>query len=182
MRHQPIGDAPRAGEVEATGAVPHRSEHTPRAPWAAPGRYTARLRVEGKSYTQPLTLRLDPRVKTPAAGLRQLATLTREMYDLAAAAQAAYQQARGRVESLTGRVRAQVESLAPAPSPQRPRPGQTAPAPTLVSAQNAALAAAMAMQDADVAPTAGQVAACARARAQVNAVLVRWRRLQAQRR
>ena len=185
MRHQPIGDAPRAGEVEATGAVPHRSEHTPRAPWAAPGRYTVRLRVEGKNYAQPLTLRLDPRVKTPAAGLRQLATLTREMYDLAAVAQAAYQQARGRVESLTGSVRAQVESLAPAPSATSPlsasrRGGQGVR--TLVSAQNTALAAAMAMQDADVAPTAGQVAACARARAQVNAVLARWRRLQAQRR
>ena len=182
MRHQPIGDAPRAGEVEATGAVPHRSEHTPRAPWAAPGRYTVRLRVEGKNYTQPLTLRLDPRVKTPAAGLRQLATLTREMYDLAAVAQAAYQQARDRVESLTGSVRAQVESLAPAASPLSARRGGQGVRPTLVTVQNAALAAAMAMQDADVAPTAGQVAACARARAQVNAVLARWRRLQAQRR
>jgi hypothetical protein len=51
------------------------------------------------------------------------------------------------------------------------------PAPTLESASNAALAAAMAMQDADVTPTAAQVAACARARAQVNQVLARWTRL-----
>src|SRR6185312_11199454 len=34
MRFQPIGDNPRTGEVEATGAVPHRSERTPVAPWA----------------------------------------------------------------------------------------------------------------------------------------------------
>ena len=149
MRFQPVGDNPRTGEVEATGAVPRRSERTPTVPWAPPGRYTVRLRVEGKTYTQPLTLRLDPRVKTPAAGLRQLATLTREMYDLAARAQAASQQARGRVDSLTER--------------------------TLVKAKNAALAAAMAMQDADVAPTAGQLAACARARALVSAVLARRR-------
>jgi len=149
MRFQPVGDNPRTGEVEATGAVPRRSERTPTVPWAPPGRYTVRLTVEGKTYTQPLTLRLDPRVKTPAPGLRQLATLTREMYDLAARAQAASQQARGGVDSLTER--------------------------TLVKAKNAALAAAMAMQDADVAPTAGQVAACARARALVNAVLARRR-------
>jgi hypothetical protein len=188
MRYQPVGDAQRSGEVEATGAVPHRSEHTARAPWAAPGRYTVRLIVEGKAYTQPLTLRLDPRVKTPAAGLLQLATLSREMYDLAAAAHTAYQQARARVDSLSGASRAQVESLAPAPGARSPRPagpprlGQAAPppSPTLEGASNTALAAAMAMQDADVAPTAAQVAACARARAQVNAVLARWRRLQGQ--
>ena len=184
MRYQPIGDAPRSGEVEATGAVPHRSEHTPRAPWVAPGGYTVRLTVEGKTYTQPLTVRLDPRVKTPAAGVRQLAALSREMYDLAATAHAAYQQARARVDSLTGTLRAEVESLAPPPTP-RPRglqrPGPAAPPATLESASNAALAAAMAMQDADVTPTAAQVAACGRARAQVNAVLARWRRLQPRR-
>ena len=143
MRYQPIGDNPRNGEVEATGAVPHRSEHTPVAPWAPPGRYTVRLIVEGKTFSQPLTLRLDPRVKTAAAGLRQLAALSREMYDLAAAAQAAYLKAREGGDS------------------------------TLVKARNAALAAAMAMQDADVAPTAAQVAACARARTYVTAVMAR---------
>jgi len=182
MRYQPIGDEPRAGEVEATGAVPHRSEHTPRAPWAPPGRYSVRLTVAGKAYTQPLTLRLDPRVKTPAAGLRQLATLSREMYDLAAASHAAYQRARARVDSLSGPLRAQVESLAPPPAARRgPRAVGVAPRSTLESASNAALAAALAMQDADMAPTAAQVAACARARGQVSAVLARWRRLEPRR-
>ena len=143
MRYQPIGDNPRSGEVEATGAVPHRSEHTPAAPWAPAGRYTVRLTVNGKAYTQPLTVRLDPRVKTPAAGLTQLATLSREMYDLAATAQAAYLKGGAQRDS------------------------------TLAKARDGALAAAMAMQDADVAPTAAQMARCARARAQVNAVMAR---------
>ena len=185
MRYQPIGDTQRTGEVEATGAVPHRSEHTATAPWAPPGRYTVRLTVNGKSYTQPLTLRLDPRIKTPAAGLAQLAALSRQMYDAAAAAHAAYRAARALVDSLSGDVRAQVESLAPSPRP-RPRgfarPGGPTPPPTLESARNTALAAAMAMQDADVTPTAAQVAACARARTQVTAVMARWNRLRVARR
>ncbi len=181
MRYQPIGDNQRTGEVEATGAVPHRSEHTPAAPWAAPGRYTVRLRVNGKSYTQPLTLRLDPRIKTPAAGLAQLAALSRQMYDAAASAHAAYGVARALVDSLSGDRRAQVESLAPSPRPRSRGFGRPAgrTLPTLESASNTALAAAMAMQDADVTPTAAQVAACARARAQVNAVMARWNRLRA---
>ena len=184
LRYQPIGENPRTGEVEATGAVPHRSEHTATTPWAPPGRYTVRLTVNGKSYTQSLTLRLDPRVKTPAAGLQQLAALSREMYDAAARSRAAYRDARALVDSLSGTRRAQVESLAPAPQARgggprvfgRPAGGRPSP-PTLESASNAALAAAMAMQDADLTPTAAQVAACARARAQVNQVLARWARL-----
>ena len=181
MRYQPLGDNQRTGEVEATGAVPHRSQHTPTAPWAPPGRYTVRLRVNGKSYTQPLTLRLDPRIKTPAAGLAQLAALSRQMYDAAASAHAAYGVARALVDSLSGDRRAQVESLAPSPRPRSRGFGRPAgrTLPTLESASNTALAAAMAMQDADVTPTAAQVAACARARAQVNAVMARWNRLRA---
>jgi len=136
--------------------------------------------VNGTAHTQPLTLRLDPRVKTSVAGLQQLAALSREMYDLAAAAQGAYREARALVDSLPTAVRAQVESLAPAPQP-RPR-GASTPRPTLESASSAALAAAMAMQDADVTPTAAQVAACQRARTRTRLVLARWSRLKAQRR
>jgi photosystem II stability/assembly factor-like uncharacterized protein len=189
MRYQPIGEVNlrAAGDVEATGAVPHRSEHTPTAPWAPPGRYIVRLTVNGKSYTQPLTLRLDPRVKTVAAGLQQLAALTREMYEAAARSRSAYREARALADSLSGTVRAQVESIAPPPRRQGgprgfARPGGPTPPPTLESASSAALAAAMAMQEADVTPTAAQVAACARARAQVSAVMARWNRLKANRR
>jgi len=46
-------------------------------------------------------------------------------------------------------------------------------AQTFRRASKAALDAAMAMDGAEIAPTAAQVAACARARAQVNRVLSR---------
>ncbi len=185
LRYRPISpvNPQEAGDVEATGAVPHRSAHPVNAPWAPPGRYSVRLTVAGKSFTQPLTLRLDPRVKTPAAGLAQLATLSRQMYRGAVAAHAAYTQARAlvaEIEKLSGSdvaaFQAQVESLAPAPA-SRPRGffrrGPAGP-PTLESVSNAMLGAAMAMQGADVAPTAGQAAACDRARAQSAQVTARW--------
>ncbi len=147
MRYQPVGSDSllNAGDVNDVGAVPHRSVHPARAPWAPAGRYTVRLRVSDRTVTQPLVLRLDPRVKTPAAGLAQLAALSKEMYDLALAAHAAY---------------------VPADTATR----------ALERASNAALAAAMAMQDADVTPTAAQVAACARARVLVNDLLASRRR------
>lgn len=37
----------------------------PSGPWAAPGNYIVKLTVGGKSSTQPLTIKIDPRVKTP---------------------------------------------------------------------------------------------------------------------
>jgi hypothetical protein len=37
---------------------------------ALPGRYVVKLTVNGKSQEQPLTLHMDPRIKTPAEGLR----------------------------------------------------------------------------------------------------------------
>ena len=52
-------------------AIAHNTPLEPRGVWAMPGRYTVKLTVGGQSYTQPLTVRMDPRVKTPLAGLRQ---------------------------------------------------------------------------------------------------------------
>jgi photosystem II stability/assembly factor-like uncharacterized protein len=38
-------------------------------PWAVPGHYAVKLTVHGQSYTQPLEVKMDPRVKTPLADL-----------------------------------------------------------------------------------------------------------------
>jgi len=47
----------------------------PLGPVVMPGQYTLKLTVGGISYTQPLTVKMDPRVKTPPAGLLQQSTL-----------------------------------------------------------------------------------------------------------
>ena len=47
--------------------------NTPRTPfgsWAAPGKYTVRLTVDGKTQAQPLIVKMDPRVKATAADLK----------------------------------------------------------------------------------------------------------------
>src|SRR6202035_5780897 len=47
--------------------------NTPELPLGAialPGRYVVKLTVNGKSQEQPLTLKMDPRIKTPAGELR----------------------------------------------------------------------------------------------------------------
>lgn len=58
----------------------------PRGPVALPGQYQVRLSVNGKSYTQPLTLGPDPRVSATAADLQKQFDL--EMQIIAAMQQA----------------------------------------------------------------------------------------------
>jgi len=51
------------------------------SPWAMPGKYTVVLTVSGKSYQQPLTLAMDPRVKTSNGDLAEQFKLSKQLYD-----------------------------------------------------------------------------------------------------
>ena len=53
-------------------AVPHRTPLAPQGPLVLPGVYTVRLTVGGRSQSQPLTVRMDPRIHTSAADLQAL--------------------------------------------------------------------------------------------------------------
>jgi len=65
----------------------------PRGPSAVPGEYTVKLTANGKSSTQPLTIRLDPRVKTPRDALVRQFGLAFKLADRLGEASAALQQA-----------------------------------------------------------------------------------------
>jgi hypothetical protein len=183
MRYQQLGE----GGGRGGASVPGRTYPAPNAPWAPPGSYTVRLTTGGKSYTQPLAVRLDPRVKVPPMDLALLNRLTREMYDGARAARAAYDQARAlatQLESAAGDTAALKERLAAlAPPPAAGggrggfgggRGGGAPAAQTLDGVSAAMLAAAMAMQGADVAPTLREVTAANDARRQSVAVMAKW--------
>ncbi|MEP7184518.1 MAG: hypothetical protein ABI767_01665 [Rhodanobacter sp.] len=63
--------SPAALRQYPEGAIPHDTPMSPLGPLALPGRYTVTLSVDGHTYTQALTVRMDPRIKTPMAGLTQ---------------------------------------------------------------------------------------------------------------
>ena len=54
----------------------------PTSPWVVPGNYTVELTVDGRSFTQPLTVQMDPRVKTSAADLQEQFDLSWQLYQL----------------------------------------------------------------------------------------------------
>ncbi|MGZ4879237.1 MAG: WD40/YVTN/BNR-like repeat-containing protein, partial [Candidatus Angelobacter sp.] len=74
---------PNVPGVEAEypiAAIPHNTAPQPTGPWAMPGQYTVALTANGKTYSQPLTIKMDPRVKTSPAGLQQQFKLSNDLY------------------------------------------------------------------------------------------------------
>ncbi len=76
----PAGTSAQPGQYPIS-ATPGDTPREPRGPWALPGEYTVRLTVGGKSYTQPLTIKMDPRIKTTTAGLARTHATSVSLYD-----------------------------------------------------------------------------------------------------
>jgi len=87
--------APGSRNAYPIAATPHDTAPAPTSPWVVPGTYTVALTANGKTYTQPLTVAMDPRVKTSVADLNQQFALSKEMYDDIA-----------QLEEISGRVKA----------------------------------------------------------------------------
>ena len=100
MHYQPM---PGARSGYSMAAIYRNTGPSPTSLWAMPGAYTLKLTVGGKSSTQPLTVKMDPRVTTSPADLLQQFKLSKEMFDGMADAGAAGQQLRS--------IRAQVKSI-----------------------------------------------------------------------
>ena len=81
-------------------AVPHDTPRLPEGPSALPGRYTVRLTVNGHSYSQPLTIKMDPRVKTTPEGLTQLFQSQSRLASMMSESSEAVVQARSAQEQL----------------------------------------------------------------------------------
>jgi photosystem II stability/assembly factor-like uncharacterized protein len=79
MHYTPVPDAVPEFPISATyrNTVPEAT-----SPWAAPGNYTVMLTVDNKTFSQPLNVEVDPRVKTSAADLQEQLDLSWQLYQL----------------------------------------------------------------------------------------------------
>ena len=78
--HYPPPDALR--HEYPISAIYRDTPRYPLGPAVMPGQYTMKLTAGGKTYTQPLTVKMDPRVKTPPAGLLEQFTLARRVAEM----------------------------------------------------------------------------------------------------
>jgi photosystem II stability/assembly factor-like uncharacterized protein len=171
-------------------AIPHDTPREPVGPNVLPGRYTVRLTVGGKVLTAPLTVLMDPRVTTIAAGLRQqhdmevrLAAMMDETFDIRAEwrsldqqLEALSKQARAPVANAVAALRKKASALE-AGGGERDAPPPRAVTVSLVSGEVGGLYGAVSQSDA--APTATQAAAFATIEKEEEAVVTRWKAIKA---
>ncbi|MBU6421719.1 MAG: glycoside hydrolase, partial [Gammaproteobacteria bacterium] len=173
-------------------AVIHNTPLAPSSPWIMPGRYTVKLTTDGRTYTQPLMVSMDPRVKTPHAALQQQFELSMRAYEDSLAAGAAFVQIQALQQQIDARVKQsgasaalsayskQLDALTGPPlSPFAFFFGYRGP-PSLVSVGLTLQVLMDRMQAADLAPTAADVAALNKTSDELKSLLARWTTLKSQ--
>lgn len=202
LHYQPLraadaepGTGRLGGPTLPIAAIPYNTVPAPTTPWVNPGLYTLKLTVDGKTYSQPITVTQDPRVKTPALAMQQIYTLSKAMYYGALDAQTAALQARriksqiaalrpratGAVAQTLAELERKVTAIEGAPPADGRGRGGRGAAPGAgasqdsLNAASALLAAVMnSLQGADVRPTNVQLTAIADARAAAARIMSRW--------
>ena len=184
--------APGSGVRYPIAAVAHDTAPAPTSPWVAPGEYTVRLTAGGRTFTQPLTVRMDPRVNDAAEGLAQQFTLSKEMYDGVVVLQNALTQlrgVRGQIAALRGRAQgATAAALAAFDQKAAALEGGDGGGvrfgggslDTLGGASGALSQMMSLLQGADVAPTPAIVAAVKARQDAMGDVMARWSSLKGQ--
>jgi photosystem II stability/assembly factor-like uncharacterized protein len=204
VHYQPLAGNVVGGPDLPIAAVPYNTVPAPTTPWVNPGQFTATLTVNGKKYSQPIVVKQDPRVKTPALAMQTVYTQSKAAYYGAVDAREAANHARairdeiasvqpqasGEIARVLAELDRKLNALAGAAPPAggRGRGGRgggpgAAPgarganglAMETLSGASAALAAVMtSLQGADVRPTTVQLKAIADARAIAARVMARW--------
>jgi hypothetical protein len=153
------------------------------APWVLPGAYAVRLTVNGKSYEQPLEVKMDPRVKTPAEGLTEQFVLSKKIYDDLQRGSSALKELQAQRAQLSKRSDEQAKTLAKKLEEIEGRKGArfggggrlTVDGPPTLSMVITALETLLAaLQDADVAPTSPQKVAGTAQLRRMDQLIQQW--------
>ncbi|HXW54874.1 MAG TPA: hypothetical protein VEJ67_03930 [Candidatus Cybelea sp.] len=166
-------------------AVPHSTAPQPTSPWAMPGEYRVVLTAEDKKYTQPLTVKMDPRVKTSLLGLKRQFTESMELYERLLNVSPAFDQAvelrkqlaevknhsQGELLDAVNHLDEKLQGLAGA---ERGFPGAAEAAPSLGGMRMRLLMLMNVFQEADVTPTSQASMAASELAREVPAVMESW--------
>jgi photosystem II stability/assembly factor-like uncharacterized protein len=185
LHYPPPPGLPRSYPISA---IYKDTQSEPLGPFVMPGKYKVKLTVGGKSYVQPLTVKMDPRVKTPAAGLQQQFELSMQCADglrQVSEAQEQLRKLRGQLKDLRDRAPkgpvadaiAQLDTKAAAlekPAGKGKLGGGEASLPQVARELGHLLHI---LQGADATPTTQAVAACGEAQKTLAQLLARWQEL-----
>jgi hypothetical protein len=178
--------------LDANQAVKHETPVMASSPWVMPGNYTVKLTVGGKTYTQPLAVKMDPRVKTSTADLQRQFDKSMQAYQQAMAASRALGQVRDLEKQIakradgskpTGKLADYDKQLETLSGPKADSPFafffHRGP-PNLGSVGGDLQMLMDRMQGADQAPTAADLAAFDKTSAELKSLMDRWNALKGQ--
>ena len=182
MHYTPIAGVEPEFPISATY---RNTAPQPTSPWVAPGNYTVTLTVDGKTFTEPFKVVMDPRVKTSGADLQEQFALSWKLYQLrtklapigekfdSIADQLIKLKARAAERpDVTEKLEAFAQTLMKF-GPPHPRPG----APPSFFVLDSTKSLFDDIQGADAAPTAATKAAAADLEAKVESTMDAWRKL-----
>ncbi len=157
----------------------------PEGPQVLPGKYQVRLTAGGKSFTAPVEVTMDPRIKTSAQELQSQFALEMKIYSgMQQAAQALHEaQELLKTNPATGDAKAsQRAALAgiSLPGAQPAQGQQRSNTPTLTSLLGVLERLAITVDSADAAPTTQATKAADQALAQLQGLLAQWQTLKNQ--
>ncbi len=155
------------------------------SPWAAPGDYTVTLTVDGETFSKPLTVAMDPRVKASGTDLQEQFDLSWKLYQLRLKLAPIGEKFDGIAEQLT-KLRAKAAERSDVTQkleafaqtfvkfgPPHPRPG----APPSLFILESTTRLFNEIEGADAAPTAAVKAAVADLDTKVGSMMDAWHKL-----
>ena len=183
MHYDPV---PNVEPQYPMAAIYQQTAPAATSPWVMPGDYSVVLTVDGKTFTQPVSVRMDPRVNTSAADLQEQFDLSWQLYQLRLklasigkkfddiAEQLTKLKARAAERpDVTQKLEAFGQSLTKKFGPPRPRPG----APPSLFALESATNLFNEIQSSDAAPTAAVKAAVTDIQTKVGPMMDDWKQL-----
>jgi hypothetical protein len=150
-----------------------------------PGEYTVVLTADGTKYTQPLTLKMDPRVKTSVLALKRQFSESMQLYERLLNVSPAFDQAvelRKQLADLKGQSQGELlaavnrldEKLRGLAGADRGFPGASEAAPSLGGTRIRLLMLMNLFQEADVAPTSQASIAASELVKEVPGIMEGW--------
>jgi hypothetical protein len=166
-------------------AVPYDTPRSPLGPLALPGEYSVRLTVNGHTSTALLTVKMDPRVNTPPAGIEQQFTLEMRLASGLTGISGAVAEAKSVLDQihkignqpkgeLAESIKALEQKVTTILRGSTPEVSGAPPEPTLTREATAVGALYGGIGQADAAPTVAQVKAVADTERDLAAVMKRW--------
>ncbi|HXY31795.1 MAG TPA: hypothetical protein VEI06_13895 [Gemmatimonadaceae bacterium] len=168
-------------------ATPHNTPREPRGPVALPGKYTVRVTVDGQTLSQSLSVRMDPRVKTPTAALQQQFALSQSLAEAINGSAARRQQiaamratigerasSGGNAAPVLGTLDNRLASLGGRAGGGQQAGASGAAADSYTSLERQMLSVYRALQSADGVPTDDEVSAARDRRKAYDALETRW--------